>query len=105
VCPILHDFSGTDGAEPSGGSLIFDTTGNLYGTTGGGGTNSVGAVFELAPVAHGAWRERVLYSFNNTGTDGFNPNGGLLFDASGNLYGTTADGGVYGAGTAFEIIH
>jgi uncharacterized repeat protein (TIGR03803 family) len=86
---VLHSFQGgTDGSAPSAG-LIFDAAGNLYGTTYVGGTSSAGTVFELTPAAGGTWTEKVLYSFGG-GTDGANPTAGLIFDAAGNLYGTTS---------------
>jgi uncharacterized repeat protein (TIGR03803 family) len=107
---ILHDFgSGTDGRNPDA-SLIFDAAGNLYGTTLGGGAgecnggaNSCGTVFELVASAGGGWTEKVLYSFGGNSTDGYGPSGSLIFDAAGNLYGTTGTGGVYGFGTVFEL--
>ena len=98
---VLHSFgSGTDGAGPRG-NLIFDSAGNLYGTTQGGGTSSYGTVFELTPGADGGQTETVLYSFS--GADGASPAAGLVFDAAGNLYGTTESGGASGAGTVFEL--
>ena len=113
---VLHNFNnnGTDGLEPYAG-LIFDAAGNLYGTTAGGGTGSncgafgCGTVFELTPAAGGVWTETVLHNFNNNGTDGLEPYAGLIFDAAGNLYGTTAGGGTgsncgaFGCGTVFEL--
>ena len=110
---ILYNFGGTstDGTNPYG-TLIFDTAGNLYGTTEGGGTgvcdqgeNSCGTVFELKPKAGGGWEEKVLYNFGSTSTDGYYPGAGLIFDATGNLYGTTSRGGTYGFGTVFELTH
>ncbi len=99
---ILHRFGkGSDGAYPYAG-LIFDTSGNLYGTTFFGGAHGAGAVFELAPNAKGGWTEEVLYSFGG-GTDGANPYASLVFDATGNLYGTTYQGGAYTLGTVFEL--
>src|ERR1019366_9536867 len=92
-----------DGSEPYAG-LIFDAVGNLYGTTLDGGTNWFGGtVFELTPAGGGSWTETVLHSFNKNGTDGANPYAGLIFDAVGNLYGTTEEGGTYGYGTVFEL--
>src|ERR1039458_9150522 len=100
---VLHNFNpnGTDGLQPYAG-LIFDAAGNLYGTTGFGGTYRRGPVFELTPAGGGSWTETVLYSFGN-GTDGVTPYAGLIFDAVGNLYGTTFFGGTYRNGTVFEL--
>ncbi len=81
--------------------VIFDNAGSLYGVTTEGGTNGFGTVFQLVPSGSG-WTENILYSFTN-GTDGNFPAGGLIFDQSGNLYGTTAYGGAYGKGTVFEL--
>ncbi len=105
---VLHSFNnnGTDGYEPSAG-LIFDAAGNLYGTTSEGGLYGYGTVFELTPTGGGSWTEHVLHSFNNNGTDGYEPSAGLIFDAAGNLYGTTSEGGTYcepdGCGAVFEL--
>jgi uncharacterized repeat protein (TIGR03803 family) len=101
---VLHSFNnnGQDGAFPYAG-LVFDGTGNLYGATTGGGTYYQGTVFEMMPKAGGGWTETVLHSFNNNGTDGYSPWGGLTIDALGNLYGTTAAGGAYNQGTIFEL--
>src|ERR1035441_7480755 len=105
---VLLNFNGQDGRLPQAG-LIFDAAGNLYGTTEGGGTGSncgafgCGTVFELTPAAGGGWTETVLHNFNNNGTDGDGPYAGLIFDAAGNLYGTTTTGGAYVGGTVFEL--
>jgi uncharacterized repeat protein (TIGR03803 family) len=106
---VLYSFAGgTDGASPWAG-LIFDKAGNLYGTTAAGGssncTGGCGTVFELSPpaVQGGAWTETVLYRFAG-GTDGSSPWASLIFDAKGNLYGTTGyGGGKTNGGTAFEL--
>jgi uncharacterized repeat protein (TIGR03803 family) len=102
---VLWNFGGQsdDGVEPYGG-LFMDASGNLYGTTYGGGASSSGTVFELTPPApSGAnWAESILWSFGN-GTDGVQPKAGLIVDASGNLYGTTIAGGAYSDGTVFEV--
>jgi uncharacterized repeat protein (TIGR03803 family) len=86
---VLHNFknNGKDGYYAIA-SLMFDG-GNLYGTTLQGGIYGVGTVFELTPKASGGWTEKVLHSFSNNGSDGTRPYGGLISDASGNLYGTT----------------
>ena len=100
---VLHSFGhGNDGAYPYAG-LIFDADGNLFGTTFGGGIHETGTVFELTPNGGGSWTEKVLHSFNNNGTDGAVPQAGLVFDADGNLYGTTYYGGIHNFGTAFEL--
>jgi uncharacterized repeat protein (TIGR03803 family) len=101
---VLHNFgNGFDGVLLQGG-LVFDTAGNLYGTTNGGGDYGAGTVFELTPIQGGLWIETKLHNFFNNGTDGMNPQSGLIFDTSGsNLYGTTGAGGSYNFGTVFEI--
>ena len=97
----LVNFNGTDGAGPHG-SLIADAAGNLFGTTGSGGTSGNGTVFEIAKTATGyANTPTTLVNFNYT--DGGEPLGNLIADADGNLFGTTAVGGTSGAGTVFEI--
>ena len=110
---VLHSFgNGTDGAAPGAG-LVFDATGNLYGTTAVGGIHcglpGCGTVFALSPNGSGGWTETVLHSFGN-GTDGVVPAAGLIFDGTGNLYGTTIEGGIhntcpdgYTCGTVFEL--
>jgi uncharacterized repeat protein (TIGR03803 family) len=108
---VLHSFnnSGTDGNLPRS-ALVFDTKGNLYGTTVDGGTSpncstyGCGIVFELTPTAGGNWTELVLHNFGDTSTDGTGPSSGLIFDATGSLYGTTLYGGASSAGTAFELV-
>src|SRR5437868_1493573 len=107
---ILHSFCSqpncADG-EVAGQPLVMDQVGNLYGVTESGGTGW-GTVFQLKRKGS-RWTEHVLYSFCPDGLgkclDGYNPNG-LVLDASGNLYGTTVNGGPPGpdAGTAFKLI-
>ena len=98
---ILHGFNGKDGAG-LWGNLIFDNQGNLYGPTGGGGPRSYGTVFELTPKPDGTWKHTVLHSFDENDHHPFGPLGGMVFDSSGNLYGTT-EGGAYDYGTVFEL--
>ncbi len=104
---VLHNFSPTGGdGYYSWASLVLDKAGNLYGTTsrGGSGCNgSCGTVFELSRSANGQWTEKVLYSFGSTDSDAAVPYRALIFDAAGNLYGTTYFGGQYGYGTVFQL--
>jgi uncharacterized repeat protein (TIGR03803 family) len=100
---VLHSFSNTDGANPAA-SLIFDAAGNLYGVTTYGGAYGRGTAFELVRSASGNWRGKILYNFNSNGTDGQYPGRALVFDAIGNLYGTTQYGGAFGQGTAFKLM-
>ncbi len=101
---VLHTFTGQfhfDGSSPSAG-LVADSAGNLYGTTYDGGTFDFGTVFEL-PASGG---EKVLHNFTG-GLDGAYPTAGLVVDSSGNLYGTTKEGGRgscdIGCGVVFKM--
>jgi uncharacterized repeat protein (TIGR03803 family) len=104
---VLHSFDGDSASNylPRGGP-VFDSSGNLYGTT-FGKTNArfqgSGTVYKLSPSADGTWTETILHQFSDNGVDGFSPYAGVVFDAAGNLYGTTSEGGAYGAGTAFKL--
>jgi uncharacterized repeat protein (TIGR03803 family) len=108
---ILYGFNGTDGSYPGGG-VIIDAAGNLYGTTSYGGNGpckllgyvvGCGVVYELSPPTQkgGQWTYAILYNFQG-GNDGDFPNGDLVFDAKGNLYGATQFGG--GKGTTCNIL-
>jgi uncharacterized repeat protein (TIGR03803 family) len=98
----IYDFTNTStsAAEPSN-SLILDAQGNLYGVSQNGGADGLGVVYELSPSSSG-WTQTLLYSFAG-GSDGASPTGSLIFDASGNLYGTNTLGGSGGDGTVFEL--
>jgi len=106
---VLHNFTGQD-AWPEGG-LIFDASGNLYGTTTWG--CGMGCVFELTPNSNGYWTETILYGFGCCGgpTGGYPVATNLIFDAAGNIYGTTEfggksgcnPGGCYGLGVVYEL--
>jgi uncharacterized repeat protein (TIGR03803 family) len=74
--------------EP-GSRLTFDSSGNLYGNMGAGNS---GAIFQLSPTSNGSWKETTVHSFSS-GSDGANPQGPVIIDASGNLYGATSWGG------------
>jgi uncharacterized repeat protein (TIGR03803 family) len=94
----------TDGGYPVGG-LIMDGSGSLYGTTNQGGSTGRGTVYKIAPVSQG-WAHTVLYNFcsQTNCVDGRNPVAGLIMDGSGNLYGTTFNGGSHGSGgTVFKL--
>jgi uncharacterized repeat protein (TIGR03803 family) len=111
---VLHAFkSGNDGNFPWN-NLVFDASGNLYGATesgGGGGTQhcgfgGCGTVFQLSPNSNGQWTESVLHSFSYY--DGADPQGELIFDSAGNLFGTAFIGGVGGDnenGTVFGLTY
>lgn len=96
---ILHSFDDSDGAEPFGG-LIFDSHGNLYGTTSSGGPGNGGTVFELSPSG-GGWQFSLLYSF--TGAGQWGPADSLTIDSAGNLYGTAYKDGANSEGSVFEL--
>jgi len=103
--PLYRFGGGSDGANPYGADIIFDEAGNIYGTTynGGNGTCSggCGVVYKLMR-SNGSWTESVLYSFTQSG-DAQHPWGGVTFDQSGNLYGTTVYGGAYGNGAIYQL--
>ena len=96
---VLHVFSSDEGGgwDPVAG-LIMDAQGNLYGTTAFGGTSFKGVVFKLDPSGN----ETVLHSFRG-GKDGKAPSAALVFDSSGDLYGTTFYGGRQRHGVIFRI--
>jgi len=100
TCPwtetLLYNFTGGDDAHPFLGDLVFDSAGNIYGTT-GSILGASGVVYQLAPSGSG-WTESVLLS-------GEGPvDGGVILDDAGNLYGTTVFGG-YGAGSVFKLTY
>lgn len=98
---VVYHFAGgtTDGERPQAG-LVIDSAGNLYGTTyAGGGAAGFGTVFKISPAGNVLWR----HSFSSVAGDGKSPVGGLVMDASGDLYGTTSSGGVGGFGTVFKV--
>ncbi|MGA2695265.1 MAG: choice-of-anchor tandem repeat GloVer-containing protein [Terriglobales bacterium] len=109
---VLYNFvlSSSDAAVPYSG-LVFDSSGNLYGTTLNGGSTGLnaGTVYELSPNASGGWTETVLYNFCPAGPpclDGDQPQSTLVMDQAGNLYGTTQAGGMGNdgsGGVAFEL--
>lgn len=103
---VLYNFTGTAMNPQAGG--ILDSAGNVYGTSDGGGDAGVGTVFKVSSTGV----MTVIYSFKGfLKGDGAHPNAGLVMDALGNLYGTTANGGANqclyaafdGCGTVFKI--
>ena len=104
---VLYNFTftaGVDGGAPYAG-VTLDSAGNIYGTTGWGGTASAGTVFKLSP----AGQETILYSFTQNWPSGPTPYSSLVLDSAGHLYGTTLYGGGgygcggYGCGTVYEV--
>ena len=97
---ILYRFQGLDGALPQG-DLTFDSAGNIYGTTVGGGQSNWGTIYKMAPSG-GGWSETVLYSAQESDGNGSQPYGGVVLDHAGNLYGVFQFGG-QGNGTAYQL--
>lgn len=105
---VLHQFceqtNCTDGADPEG-ALTLDDMGVLYGAARGGGTHgNSGAIFRIAPKGT-RWKESVLYNFcsDESCFDGTSPNGGLVMDDQGQIYGTALSSGEHSGGTLFKI--
>jgi uncharacterized repeat protein (TIGR03803 family) len=97
---LLHRFAeadNNDGHNPYAG-VVQDAAGNLYGAAPYGGDYGWGAVYKVDPSG----KEMVLHSFSSF-PDGAYPYGGVTLDTEGNLYGTTEDGGLYGAGTVYKL--
>jgi uncharacterized repeat protein (TIGR03803 family) len=109
---ILYNFNDKNDTTGDGLAphcrLVFDKAGNLYGTTSGGGHGLGGTVFKLSPGQNGKWSMTVLHTFARDGTEGDASQAGLIFDAQGNLYGTTSRGGgdrnTPGHGAVFAIL-
>lgn len=105
---VLYSFGATsdDGIGPYA-ALVMDKGGALYGTTIDGGAAPFvgGTVFKLTPPARGqtAWSEQILFGSFFSGTNGYHPYASLILDASGALYGTTADGGSFSHGTVIKL--
>ncbi|HEX3652374.1 MAG TPA: choice-of-anchor tandem repeat GloVer-containing protein [Rhizomicrobium sp.] len=97
----LHDFCGHDGDGPDYGQLVFDPLGNLYGTSGFGGGDGRGVVFEMSPGAHHQWTFTPIHSF--TQDEGGIPEGGLTLDTAGHFHSVESGGGPDGLGSAFEL--
>jgi uncharacterized repeat protein (TIGR03803 family) len=108
---VLHSFPSFlgDGMTPSLGQVAMDSTGNIYGSTGGGGMNGgAGTIFKLTRVPatpDGEWAETILYDFGGDDAYGYGPGGGVILDRAGNLYGTTVYGGspLCGCGVVYKL--
>jgi uncharacterized repeat protein (TIGR03803 family) len=100
---VLHSFGAAKGGEDPAAGLVLNAKRDLYGTTAEGG-NGCGTVFKLTPAAGGKWNEGLLHSFECSLSDGGFPLGDLILDGTGNIYGTTQEGGAYTYGTAFEVM-
>jgi len=99
---VLYNFTGgSAGGNPFNG-VVFDSHGNLYGAA-GGGAYGFGLIFELVPSANGTWTEKVLHNFTDN-LGGTAPNGPLVFDQAGDIYGASAEGGALDYGLVFELI-
>lgn len=94
---LLYSFTGGNDGAGEAAPLIWDSEGNLYSTSDWGGANGVGTVFKLGPAKR-AWKFTLLHTFAGGTSDGGNPVAPLIFDAKGNLYGTTLDYGSSGTG-------
>ena len=105
---VIHNFVPTHSGASPASTLVFDRAGNLYGTTAIGGSYSCdigcGVVFQLTPNPGGGWTYHAIHAFRG-GKDGAYPyfTSGLVIDPSGNLYGTTFQGGTYNYGCVFEV--
>ncbi|HLY04493.1 MAG TPA: choice-of-anchor tandem repeat GloVer-containing protein [Rhizomicrobium sp.] len=113
----VYRFAGSPDGQWPASSLVFDSAGNLFGTTSGGGDDTncntanvgygCGTVFELAPRRDGTWKEMVLYTFPGGHGDAYPQYAAPVLDAAGNLYGTTAgasSGTPEGKGTVFKLV-
>ncbi len=96
---ILFRFSGSDGSFPEG-ELTFDSAGNIYGTTEGGGSADWGLIYSL--TRSNGWTQDILYQAQGDG-DGEFPWGGAVFDSSGNLYGVFLENGPYNYGAVYKL--
>jgi uncharacterized repeat protein (TIGR03803 family) len=100
---VIHTFTGgADGSSGSAGRLILDSAGNMYGVATAGGANGSGTAFELVRAAGGNWTFKTLYAFKGSPDAGF-PYGALVFDAAGNLYGSTYYDGANDLGSVYKL--
>ena len=91
---VLYSFGDLSDASTPSGPILLDSLGNLYGVTSLGGTFNQGTLYKFVPPTSGQLgTESILYSFGASTTTGSNPNGNLVFDAGGDIYGVTYGGG------------
>jgi uncharacterized repeat protein (TIGR03803 family) len=100
----IYDFNSSNGAGYNPDcNLVLDSSGNVFGTTPlGEKPGTGGSVFELSPASGGTFTMKVLHAFSSN-NDGMKSYSGIVFDSAGNIYGTTADGGLYNKGTVYEL--
>jgi uncharacterized repeat protein (TIGR03803 family) len=100
---VIHAFSGgDDGATGSAGRLLLDGAGGLFGVSTVGGAHGAGAAFHVTQDPSGRWKLTPIYEFNGVPDAGF-PYGGLIFDGSGNMYGTSYYDGANNLGSVYEL--
>lgn len=99
---VIHTFDGKTGSSPVGG-LVFDSKGDLFGTTQGGGAYKVGVVYMLQYLGKNKWTPRVIHNFTGGSDGGYPYAERLIFDKAGHLYGTTNGGGVNNWGVVFKL--
>jgi len=104
-CPwnedVLYNFLESPGGTWPSGVISVDQQGNIYGTTYGGGAKGGGTVYKMAKPGN-TWTETPIWNFSGV-LDGGLPEGGVIMDVSGNLFGTAYVGGTYGYGIVFEL--
>jgi len=98
---VIYAFPAVANAGQPNSPLSMDSAGNLYGVFGSGGTQGYGQIYQLKPSGTGGWVPKIIYTFGHTG-DGTYATGPLTLDSTGNIYGTTAYGGL-GNGTVYEV--
>jgi len=80
---------------------VFDSAGNIYGTTYLGGKFGFGGIFKLTPTGSGTWTETAIHSFTGHNDGGW-PLAGVIIGPDGNLYGTTSAEGAHISGVVFQ---
>jgi hypothetical protein len=96
---VLWSFGGVSGTYPKS-NLLFDSAGNIYGTT-NSGDNGFGTLYELSPTTKGSWTEKTLIAFDTFGYAEY-PQGNIAFDGAGNIYGSSFNGGPSNLGAVWE---